>query len=306
MWMRRAGACAIGLVLGASIFLLSRMDSNATTGQAGLTLDQASFNSSLLLRECIPYSLGYGRFDEGQIRYRGTVTMRPMPWALLLMIGGWSLVPLVVTGAVLAGSKKLDWRAKRLGLFGFIVCASTIGGFVLSVMPVDMWSERYLAPIFWAVPFALVPLAGWLGQRAFALAVTPLLLTAAIAGWLGYGPWTSPQAEHEEAQLIDALRSQGIRYASADFWLAYRLTFLAREDPIVVPIEQNEDYYEPYRRAFLAERVSGLIFHPRWSRQPLEPFERYLLTQKIPFRTVHVGDFTVLIADRTSATSGGH
>jgi hypothetical protein len=300
LWMYRALACGVAISIGACAFLMSRSNGDATTGQAGLTLARVSSNGALLMDTCLPYSLGAKHYRDGDIRYRGTVAPPPMPWAALTSVAGWSLLLAVVAAGGLSFSK-FPWPLRRLGLFGFITTISTLAAFLFSVMPADLWSVRYLGPIFWTAPLALAPLANFLGRRTFTLAIVPWLIVSSISGWRSYQSPFTADGLAEEQQLIEHLKANHIRYAAADYWLAYRLTFVSGEAAIVVPLEPMEDRYGPYRQAFLAEPQTALIFHPRWSRIPQEKYEQSLQSLQelhISYTTTHVGKFTILLTRR--------
>ena len=49
----------------------------------------------------------------------------------------------------------------------------------------------------------------------------------------------------------------GVTNAVADYWAAYRITFVTREKLLVVPIHDKQDRYRPYREAYdRAERIA--------------------------------------------------
>ncbi len=169
-----------------------------------------------------------------------------------------------------------------------------------------MWAARYLAPLLWLSPFALTPAAWLLGARRFGLLLAPYALSAAVAGWVSYGPLVRgalpvvhPRAVGaEEAQLKEALRARGVRCAKANYWLAYRLTFLFEEDPVVVPFDPELDRYPPYRaRCERAERTAEL-FHPSEPRDAPDPHARALDVAGALYERMEVGGFTALLVTR--------
>lgn len=300
---RRLAGCAVGLLVGAAVIGLILLQPQASTKQAKLSPERLVSNARLLWDQCLPFALGYALYSDSEFPYQRTLRTAPMPWQALQFAGGWSLVAGIVAGGIL-GASKLCWPLRRLGIFGFAVSATTLAGFMLSVMPADMWAVRYLGPVFWTAPFALSPLAAMLGAKRFALAITPYLIVAAVGGWLSYGFWvegfwprTSPAAiGKQERELVEFLRARGIRYAATDYWLAYRLTYLYRENPIIVPIDMELDRYKPYLDGYAAEPIKALIFHPAWTRGlPAERFMEDLQAMNMPFVVHKVDDFTVVI-----------
>jgi hypothetical protein len=183
----------------------------------------------------------------------------------------------------------------------------TIAGFLASPMVMDLFSARYLAAITILAPFALAPLAPLLGRARFVALVAACVLATGIGGWMGRGPLGSPPAggTEDEARLEAALALRGIRYATADYWAAYRLTFLARERLVLVPVHAAEDRYAPYRAAFDAAPVVAYVFDPRRSRESPAWMEERVRAGETPFdRDVEafpVGRFSVLVLRRAAA-----
>ena len=184
--------------------------------------------------------------------------------------------------------------------------AASVGGFLVSTMPADLLSARYLAPIVWLAPFTLAPAAYALGVRWFAALIAPLVVAVGIGGWYAFAPYVvdgvpvrDPRGvAQEEVVLADALRAEGIRYAAAQYWLAYRLTFLFDEDPVVVPLAGADDRYRPYRDGFEAAPVVAYLFHPSEPRAQWETTAAELDAQGVTYRREEIAGFTVLIVRR--------
>jgi hypothetical protein len=212
----------------------------------------------------------------------------------------------VVVGGLALFSWRLPWRVRRLGGVGGMVSAAALGGFLLSHQPVDMWSARYLAPIIWFAPFALAPAALLLRTRRFALALAPYVITGAVGGWVSYGPYVDgplPRRDargvaEEEREVARVLRERGVTAGAAQFWIAYRLTFLFEENPVLMPINPGEDRYLPYRKAFEEASRVAYIFHPSEGVEQPEPHEARLREQGARYERVKVADYTLLIVTR--------
>ncbi len=214
------------------------------------------------------------------------------------------LVTGLVSGAALFFRRSLPWELRRLGLVGAFMIPVTIGGFLVSPMVMDHFSSRYLAAILLVSPFCLAPAAALLGTRRSALALAPYLVSAAVSGWVSYRPFTlavHPSLAVDE-RLGAALRERGIRYAVADYWASYRLTFAWRESPIVVPTNEVEDRYEPYRERFEAEPVVAYVYDAYRSRESLPATEGKIRRGETTFEPTYerfqVGTFTVLLLKR--------
>jgi hypothetical protein len=98
--------------------------------------------------------------------------------------------------------------------------------------------------------------------------------------------------------LADTLRAQGIRYAAAQYWLAYRLTFLFDEDPVVVPLAGFDDRYPPYRDGFDTAPVVAYVFHPSHPSAQPEAVQAQLDEKGVPYRREEIAGFTVLVVRR--------
>jgi hypothetical protein len=189
-------------------------------------------------------------------------------------------------------------------------------------MVMDQYSARYLDAMLLAAPFAIAPLAWWVADRArarargaaaFAALFAPYLASAAVCGWLGYGRFvrgpavdlTQGRAADERA-LFAALAARGVKFAMADYWASYRLTFLAEESLVVVPTNASEDRWRPYRDGFAAAPVVAYLFDPDRSREAPESIERHLRENGVVYGAgewLKIGRFTVLVAHRAAGSA---
>ena len=60
--------------------------------------------------------------------------------------------------------------------------------------------------------------------------------------------WQKLQQDSSLVAMVQCLDQHGRRFAIADYWIAYPLTFIADERVLVVPENPAEDRYAPYRR----------------------------------------------------------
>jgi hypothetical protein len=185
----------------------------------------------------------------------------------------------------------------------------TLYGFLTSVMVMDHFSMRYLASIPLLAPFALVPLLVSLGPKRLAWLLVAPLAAAGISGWVSFGPdvrgpFVAPRPEGptDEARLHDALSREGVSYAMADYWTAYRVTFVTQEGLVVVPTHEKQDRYRPYRDAFeRAPRVAYLVDPKRSSEAPEavgEALAKGDLCGKGRIHRADVGRFVVFVLER--------
>jgi hypothetical protein len=302
---RRLVAIGAGGVLGWVGLQWLRAHPGAASSTAGLSLEPVKRNAGLLWEACLPWVLGYGVYVPGHNLYPDRWEA-PLPFALFQKLGAGLLVLGIIVGGVSVFLRRLPWRARRLGGLGAMVSAAALGGFLVSGMPADMWSARYLAPLVWFAPFALAPAALLLRPRRFAVALAPYLITAAVGGWLSYGLFVNgplPQRDargvaREEQQVARVLRERGVTAAAAQYWLAYRLAFLFDENPVVMPLNPGEDRYVEYRIAFDQAPRVAFIFHPSEPRAQPEPYESMLRQTGARYERLEVAGFTLLIISR--------
>ncbi|HEY8597424.1 MAG TPA: hypothetical protein VIL85_03270 [Thermomicrobiales bacterium] len=305
---RRSGASAAGLACGLAVLALSRLtvtpSPNSVTGGA-LSVEQLRRNAALLWEQCLPWLLSYGVYIPGAQLYPDR-WQPPAAFALVQVAGAVLLVAGIAWGGLAIVARRLPWPVRRLGLLGGSVAATSLIGFLVSSSPVDMWAARYLAPIVWAAPFALMPAAHTLKAKRFLPALAPYIVAAAVGGWLSFGtyvrgplPTRDPRGvATEEAELGAALRSRGATYAAAQYWLAYRLTFLWHEAPIVVPLDPRDDRYPPYRHAYAEAATIAYLFDTTDPRADVAPCEASLRATGERYERVTVANFTALVWSR--------
>ena len=303
----RVPAFTLATVTGLVPFALIHLTTGAKSGPLGLSTSVFAHNWELLVRECLPWALSYKV-------YRATNVMDYRPWEPPIAVNAVQLTGAIVAGAIVAAgvaavfSKKIPTPIRRLGFFGAMTYPVAIGAFLLSVMVMDHFSMRYLAVLTIMLPFAAMPAARLLGGPRLAILLAPHLVASALCGWVGYGPFVrglvpvlgTPELRDDYA-LLDLLRSRGIAHAEADYWAAYRLTFLYGEQVVVVPTNPNEDRYPPYRGAFEAAPVFAYVFDPGRSREDLAQAEASLVRSNASVERTQAGRHTVFVVSRADA-----
>jgi len=157
-------------------------------------------------------------------------------------------------GVLIAAYVATTWRRWIVGVASAapppsaVVPAYTAGFLLLFLLPGgffhDISSYRYLISFFGLAALAAAAgaraLAGWSRMGAVLLVVTSLAVPViADVRW-----FRSLGSADSDRAIIRCLEEHGIRAATADYWIAYRLTFLADERVIVAPSEQSR--YRPY------------------------------------------------------------
>lgn len=296
------GAFIIGLLP----LMKLRLSGGANDGPLGLSLGVIKHNAAILWSDGLPWALSYhvytARDPSHYVPWEAPVFVQ----AIQLM-GAFSVAAIVIAGVGAVREKTLSWPVRRAGLMGSSTWIVAIAGYLVSVMVFDHFSMRYLAVLTLVLPLAGLPAARMLRVWRFAAVLAPHAISAAICGWLGYGPFVNgfrPVSELTEIRddyaLLDSLKSRGVKYAEADYWASYRLTLLYNEEIIVVPNNAHEDRYAPYRRAFEAAPMFAYIYDRGRSREDLAATEHDLVTQNARVEKAEIGTLTVFVVTRTS------
>lgn len=280
----RLAAFAAGSAIGLLPFWRLHRLAGAKSGPLTFTTSMLEHHARLLWEECLPWALSYKVYYAHFIMdYRPWAA--PRSFVVLGALGALILGGLVAYGLVARVLPSMRGRPELadLGAAGAVTFPVALGGFLVSVMAMDHFSMRYLAVLTLMTPFAVTPAAFRLGTARFGALFAPHLIASAIAGWVGYGPFVrgpTPVREvaelHDDEVLLQTLAERRVEHAEADYWTAYRLTFLARERLTVVPINASEDRYPPYRQAFDRATRFAYVFDPGRSREDPAVIERAL------------------------------
>jgi hypothetical protein len=292
-----------GLVLGLLLVQVLRNAAAASTVETELSFARLQTNWPLLRDTCLPWLLGAKIFVPGANLYPD-LWRAPSAVKSAQLAGAGSLVVLILAAPALALMRRVPWEVGRLGLLGAGGALASVLGFLFSAMPSDMWAARYLAPVIWLAPFALAPVACLYATRHLGVVLAPYLAVAAMGGWLSFGPYVhgpfprlDPRGQaNDELVVAGFLRSRHVEAGSAQHWLAYRLTFLYQENPIVAPLEG--DRYPPYREKFDRASRVAYIFHPSEPRARPEQVLPALIAAGGTVERAEIAGFTVLIHER--------
>jgi hypothetical protein len=299
---RRILAFAAGVLLGMMPFIVLRSSARATGGQLALSGSLIAHNARLLA-DGLAWTVGARAWSAND-------AMTYAPWGgpaivrVVAFIGGVLFVVAIACGGACAFLKRFPWSVRRLAVVGGLALPVTIAGFLASPMVMDLFSSRYLAAIPLLAPFALAPIAHSLRARTFALAMAPCAFACGLAGWVGYGPFlrNTHGPPSDEMALEHALAASGVRMAMADYWVAYRTTFLTNERLVVVPTNAAEDRYAPYRADFDASPIVAYVFDPMRSRESSTLMRDRVRAGETPFARdysiVHAGKLSAIVLRR--------
>ena len=195
----------------------------------------------------------------------------------------WLLLPIVAIPAVRAiqirtstvGRRASDVgpRASDFPIYLMLVAALSLGGYLIGRCGVvDFYTMRYeLLSVLGAVG-----LAGWylsiersrplLGLWMAACAALLMLSVTSHARLLAEYVTRPPVAAKQE--LIAALDARGIRYAYADYWTAYYVSFMTQERIVVASTEVTK--VKDYDRIVESHRAEAVLI----SRRPCDGGEQ--------------------------------
>lgn len=279
--VRHAIAALIGGAIGAVPLALLVHQPSWKSGVTGLSLDVFARNVRLLFETCGPWAFG-------TTVYRPETALVYLPWSAPLVVraiqlaGGLLLAASCFVAPLAAFDRRTSAGARRLGLAGAAITWSTLAGFVTSVMVMDHFSMRYLAAALLAAPLALAPVAERLSLRALGAALAPMLASGFIGGFASTRAFAdgfdvaSLGGRADEREVMAELERRGIRAGVADYWVAYRLTFLAKERIVVVPGHAAQDRYPPYRRTVAQVDRHAVVFDAFRSEEPRASIEARL------------------------------
>ena len=176
-------------------------------------------------------------------------------WAGVLIGGaGWLTLLFLVSIAVFL-------VAARDRLRQMILIALVVLGLLLipgGVMQ-DVQSNRYLIPGFGFAAIAAGAGLATLRRRSRLLAGALFAMTLLGFVWGQVRWYRELGLDESDARVGACLIDHGIREATADYWIAYRFTFLAHEQLIVVPDNDLADRYAPYRARVMAAPTRARI-----------------------------------------------
>jgi hypothetical protein len=307
---RALAAGVVGGVLGLIPVWALTHSSQASPGVFYLRADLVTHNLRLLSEACLPYLLGTTAYYSP---HEALVQAWPAPlWFRAIQLGGATLLLVgIAFGAVAVALRSIPLPVRRLAILGAVMLPATLAAFAVSVMVMDRLSARYLVAIVLMAPFALAPALLLLGSRRFALLIAPFLVSAAVAGWLNHGSDVAgvriirhSVRESDETLLAEQLRKRGLRAGLADYWVAYRLTFLFEERVIIIPWHEKLDRYPPYRTAVASQARVAYIYDPWRSKEELRSREATIATGETDFapkfESFQAGRYTVLVLQRTA------
>ncbi|WP_394839003.1 hypothetical protein LVJ94_19115 [Pendulispora rubella] len=298
-WLKRLGAGAVGAAMGVVPLVLLLGSPESRHGETKMTLDVVEHNWAVLREACLPWVLGtkvYAPLHEmDYVPWTAPPAIVAIQWLGLLSLAG-----LLLASVFLVVAPGTPWGVRRIGAVGLLSVPLTVSAFLVSPMVMDQFSARYLVAMLLFLPWAFAPVAHRAKGWRFGMYAAPYLASAAIGGWVAYAPAVSGLAvrtglSRDDEAMGEKLRALGVRVAMADYWVAYRETFLFRESPIVVPSHLAQDRYRPYRDVFAREREYAYLVD-RWrSEEPEATVAERLALSGARYDRIEVGDLVAFV-----------
>jgi hypothetical protein len=290
-----------GVIAGGWMAINARAALGLTPGRATLLFELWRKNWPLLKDLCLPWLFGTKVIVHGQLTYelqRGPLAYETIaPFAIFIPLLA------IASGAGLFFFCRIPYRVRIFGAFGSAVTTCCLIGFIFSITTEDVMAARLLFPLLLSFPLACAPLA-WLmpSLRSLAILLSPYLVTAAVGGWLSNGVLvdgvkpvqTVKGSMVEDRALALFLREKGLQYAGANFWLAYRLSLIFKEQPIVIPI-WGEELYPRWFDEFNAANKVAYISHPHFPPLDINPLEAAAKSRGQATERFFVSNFDVLV-----------
>jgi hypothetical protein len=215
---------AVGFVIGYAPALVARAMAGGAPPIGRSDLAGVATAVSPMVRDVVPIVLGFKGPDTS--------------WLGIPAWMGFGLA--LIVGASLRALRDRPFTP----LFHYLLFTTPLV-FLMSGAFVDAQSYRYLMPIWGALAVVLAVGVWWIFQRSRVAGGVALVATVAMFG-LQQRAWYSQLAPDVQSRaLIACLEGAGVRLASADYWVSYKLTFLANERLIVAP-EGGIDRYPAY------------------------------------------------------------
>jgi hypothetical protein len=303
---------ALGLAFGAAVGLvpdmLLRHSADAQSGPMGLSFGRIAGNARILWDTCGPWALGHGTYAPTAAGPYERVELGP--YVHIAQIGASCVfLAACMSALILVTDKRVDIRTRQLGIVGAMGILGTAAAFLLSEMVYGHFAMRYLAAITLFAPFALAPLTERIGRWM----LPPLgytLASTALSGYLSFGEYlklpgqlgalepVGQVTKRDDEDLLEWLRGQSVSAAMADYWAAYRLTFLSGEGITFAPKNASEDRRANYRVALTQSGRIAYVYDARRSFEGLDGAGREARALGRIVRTDHIGAYTVFLIAR--------
>jgi hypothetical protein len=277
-----------GIALGAALLLVTR----GLRPEGGVPLAYSPlrmfYHLKLFFIDCLPVLFGYPS-DIFFVRHE-------MPHLTVYLVASYALAVLYFV-ACFHALKNI--QKNSLVLFGVSSVAICILGFLGSSTAADVYSTRYLLPLLWFSPLILLGNESAFTKPIFKMGFISYIVAIYLMGWVTLYPNVQKGVPirdpggyfAEEQALFMQLKAQGIHYAKAQYWQAYRLSLLSQNDPLIVPYAEFDDRYLPYLKRVNESDRFAVIIHPNEPRLSIQSVQEDLKKKGMTTKEFTFGRF---------------
>lgn len=300
-------ASAAGAAVGLIPFVLARLGGAPSLAQTALSTKFIGFNLPRMLRDALPSLMSMRSFRVTPDLYLDAVSEPALISVAKVLVGAavFALPWLAIARVRRTTSEgAVPWQHRFAWTAWFGSLAATFA-FLCSPAILDAWSSRYLAPVYWLLPFAIAAVATEIRFHTLAVVIGLFACSTAhsrmrampehFANGLPQQARTSWPGEIDPLRAV--LREQRVEALLGQYWIAYRLGFLLN-DEWPVSAWAGDDRYPPYRAAWRAAKVRAYVFHPDETRLTAQAVKARMKQTNVPFEEMKVGRFTLLIERR--------
>jgi len=225
--VRQLPAVTLGAIVGALPWILVNLRTGFASFELAATLPPTTYGDrlSIFFRHALPIASGL------KVPFTLDWLVPPARLAYAAFLAGTAAV------AVIALVRRRRTWPLAVGVLAYPL--------LYAVFPTSYYygDPRYLYLLWPMIALLVVDAA----HRLHAMAAILTVAVAAAVGVVGLQrmaslPWTPDQATHDIAPLdvapaVEALEGNGDRYAYADYWLSYRITFASDGDVTAAPLQ---------------------------------------------------------------------
>jgi hypothetical protein len=253
-----------GILVGGFLLLGTRLLGPVEGPPLGVIFTYLGRNAQNLFYFCLPDIFNYKRLITLSFSSNQNLDIL---FYLFRLVAAFLFMAGLIYGAVLTLTSKEKSVERILGLFGTTVIAVSLLGFLVSFMAIGSGASRYLTPLIFVSPFLLTAVLRKKGMGFVRVFVIPYLVANSVMFLSDLyasrqrGPVFNPTGlTSQEKDLKNFLLEKNVHYGFIDYWLAYRLTFLLREEIILVPHDPATDRYSLYRKSVEGNDTFAYIF----------------------------------------------
>jgi len=248
-----AAAALVGFAIGYAPALAGQIQAPGAAPIAWMDLVGLRAAIGPIAKDVVPIVLGF----------RSPTTER-------VPVSGWFSLVIVLTIVVsyMSLRSSQEPQAQRVTPFFHVFLVVTPLLFFASGAFIDAQSYRYLMPIYAALPVVLAvgvdALMCWKAAAgAAALSVLIGIFAAEQTAW-----YRQLARDTDSPAILTCLEANQVRGAWADYWLSYKLTFLAEERIIVAPVN-GVDRYPPFTAFVRAQNPIATDCLSKRGQEPL-------------------------------------